>query len=482
MPDAPHAARAEDRGMTILSPDLPMLGMELAGDLRRRGFGSQLITPANGRYEAARRVWNGSVDRHPALIAECATPRDVALAIAVARERDLPLAVRGGGHSIPGQSVCDGGIVADLCGMRYASVDPANRRMRAGGGALLEDLARAGQDYGLAVPAGHISHTGIGGITTGGGVGWLQRRHGLTIDSLESVQVVTADGEVVEASEHANPDLFWGIRGGGGNFGVVTEFRFRAHPVGPVVLAGMLAFEIDRAHEAIAASRALQEQGHEDLTVFEVLAVAPPAPPFPPHLQGGPVCLLGMCWAGDVDAGNRAIAPLRALRPALDLVGPMPYLALQFMIDDTAPHGLRHYSKARWLTSDDAIGPMIDAFADAPSPFSSIILNRMGGAIGRVGADATAFAHRDAHSSAWIINSWTPEMGEDSDHVAWVRRGFDAAEPWAKGVYVNAIADEGAVRSAYPPATWDRLVEVKRRWDPENVFRLNQNIPPERAA
>jgi FAD/FMN-containing dehydrogenase len=406
----------------------------------------------------------------------------VALAICLARERDLPLAVRGGGHSIPGQSVCDGGIVADLKGLRYAHVDPAARRMRVGGGALLEDLARAGQDYGLAVPAGHISHTGVGGITTGGGVGWLQRRHGLTIDSLESAQVVTAEGEVVEASDAVNPDLFWGIRGGGGNFGVVTEFRFRAHPVGPVVVSGMLAFEYERAHEAIAASRALQEQGHEELTVFEVLAIAPPAPPFPPEMQGGPMCAIAACWAGDVEEGLRVIEPLRALRPALDLVEPMPYLAMQFMIDDTAPHGLRHYSKARWLTGDGAIEPLIDAFGDAPSPFSSIILNRMGGAISRVPADATAFAHRDAHSSAWIINSWSPEMGEDEPHVEWVRRGFDAAEPWAGGSYVNALADEGTVRSAYPPATYDRLVEVKRAWDPENVFRLNQNIPPERAA
>ena len=464
--------------MTTFTEDLPALGMDLAGALRRRGFASQLITPMNGRYDAARAVWNGAIDRRPALVAECATPRDVALAIGLARERGLPLAVRGGGHSVPGLSVCDGGIVADLKGLRYAQVDPAARTMRVGGGALLEDLARAGQDYGLAVPAGHISHTGVGGITTGGGVGWLQRRYGLTIDSLESVQLVTADGETVEADAHRNADLFWGVRGGGGNFGVVTEFRFRAHPVGPVVLAGLLAFEYERAHEAVAASRALQAQGFDDLTVFEVLAVAPPAPPFPAHLQGGPVCLLGVCWAGEIDAGQVALRPLRDLGPALDLVEPMPYLALQFMIDDTAPHGLRHYSKARWLTGDGAVGPMIEAFADAPSPFSSIILNRMGGAIADVPADATAFAHRDAHSSAWVINSWTPEMGADDAHVAWVRRGFDAAGPWGMGSYVNALADEGSVSTAYPPATYARLQEVKRRWDPENVFRLNQNVAP----
>jgi FAD/FMN-containing dehydrogenase len=470
--------------MTLTAPDLVSFGQELAAGLRRRGFSSQLVTPFDGRYDAARAVWNGAVDRRPALVARCATPRDVALAIAMARERSVPLAVRGGGHSIPGQSVCDGGIVADLGGMRYAHVDPAARTMRAGGGALLEDLARAGQDYGLAVPAGHISHTGIGGITTGGGVGWLQRRHGLTIDSLQSVQMVTADGEVVEADEHRNPDLFWGVRGGGGNFGVVTEFRFRAHPVGPIVLAGMLAFELDRAHEAIAASRALQDESNEDLTIFEVLAFAPPAEPFPAHLQGAPMCAIALAWAGDPEAGARAIEPLRALRPALDLVEPMPYLALQFMIDDTAPPGLRHYSKAHWLTGmgEETLDALIGGFAGATSPFASIILGRMGGAVARVPEDATAFAHRNVDGNAWFINSWTPEMGEDEPHVEWVRRGWSAAAPWSAGAYVNALAGDDAPHRSYPPATWDRLVEVKRRWDPENVFRLNQNVPPDRVA
>lgn len=472
--------------MTIIASDLPMLGQELAGALRRRGFGSGLITPSDGRYDGARRVWNGSIDRRPALVARCASPRDVALAIEIAREHALPLAVRGGGHSIPGQSVCDDGVVVDLGGLRYATLDPAARRMRAGGGALLEDLARAGQDYGLVVPAGHISHTGVGGITTGGGIGWLQRRYGLTIDSLESVQVVTADGDVVEADSDRNADLFWGVRGGGGNFGVVTEFRFRAHPVGPIVLAGMLVFEYERAHEVIAASRALQEQGLEDLTVYEVLAVAPPAPPFPAHVQGRPMVALGLVWAGDAESGRRAIEPLRTLRPALDLVEPMPYLSMQFMIDHTAPPGLRHYSKAHWLRGfpADALDAIVASFEGATSPFASIILTRMGGAVGRVPVEATAFGHRDAHTNAWFINSWPEGMGEDDDHIAWVRRGYEEALPWSRGVYVNALGDEGAqrVRAAYPPATWERLVDVKRRWDPENAFRLNQNVPPERVA
>jgi FAD/FMN-containing dehydrogenase len=472
--------------MTILlPPDVHALGAELAGDLRRRGFGSQLIPPADGRYDGARRIWNASVDRRPALIARCATERDVALAIAVARERDLPLAVRSGGHSIPGLSVCDGGIVVDLAPMRYARVTPGDRRMVAGGGALLEDLARAGQDFGLAVPAGHISHTGIGGITTGGGIGWLSRRFGLTIDSLESARVVTAEGEVVEASEESNPDLFWGIRGGGGNFGVVTEFRFKAHPVGPAVLAGMLVFERERAHEVIAASRALQDEGVEDLTIYEVLATAPPVPPFPDHLQGKPMVALAMVWAGGIESGQAAIAPLRKLGPALDLVAPMPYLAMQFMIDETAPHGLNQYSKSHWLSSfcEHAIEDVIEATRDTPSPLASVLLSRMGGAVSRVPAEATAFGHRDAHSIAWIVTGWP--AGPAEPQREWVQRVWEAARPWSQGVYVNAVGQgEGAdrVRAAYAPATWDRLVEVKRRWDPENVFRLNQNVPPERAA
>ena len=469
--------------MSILAPDLTTLGRELAASLRLRGFGSQLITPDNGRYEGARRVWNGGVDRRPALIAECATPSDVALAIGAARERGLPLAVRSGGHSVSGLSVCDDGVVVDLRGMRYANVDPASRTMRVGGGALLEDVSRAGQDYGLAVPTGQVSHTGIGGIATGGGIGWLQRRYGLTIDSIESIQLVTADGEVVEADASRNADLFWAVRGGGGNFGVVTEFRFRAHPVGPVVLAGMLVFEFDRAHEVIAASRALQETVGEDLTVAEVLAFAPPVAPFPEDLHGRPMVAVGLVWAGDVESGARAVQPLRALGPALDLVQPMPYLATQFMVDDTAPHGLHQYSKAHWLRElgDDPLAAMIGAFEGATSPFSAIILSRMGGAVERVPADATAFAHREVHTSAWFTNLWPAGMGDDADHVEWVRRAYAMGEPWSMGTYVNALDDDGP-RRAYPAATWDRLVQVKRRWDPENVFRLNQNVPPDRAA
>ena len=464
---------------TLTAPD-HLLGMEIAAGIRAGGFSSQLIHAADGRYDSARQVWSGSVDRRPALIAQCATPHDVALAIAAARERDLPLAVRGGGHSMVGHGTCDGGIVADLSPMRRVDVDPAWRTMRVGGGALLEDLARAGQAYGLAVPPGHVSHTGIGGITLGGGMGWYHRQLGLIIDNLLSAQVVTADGEVVEASEDVNPDLFWALRGGGGNFGVVTEFTFRAHPLGPTVFAGMMVFEHHRAAEAIHTSRMLLEQ-HPELMTWEILGLCPPAPHFPHELHGRPVCLVAATWTGEIDAGRRATEPLRRIGPAADMTGPMPFSAIHFVADDSAPPGLDFYGRSHWMREfgEPAVEAMVDAITDTTSPFGSILCGRMGGAVTNVPADATAFAHRDAHSVVWIVNA--APAGDPEPHFDWVRRTHDAATPWSTGgVYVNALdrGEEDRLRAAYPGGTWERLVEVKDRWDPENVFRLNQNVPP----
>ena len=465
---------------TITSPDLGLLGLDLAGAIRAGGFSSQLIHALDGRYDGARRVWNGGIDRRPALIAQCATPRDVALAIAQARARDLPLAIRGGGHSVVGFGVCDGGIVVDLSPMRRVDVDAAARTMRVGGGALLEDVARAGEAYGLAVPPGHVSHTGVGGITLGGGMGWYSRQLGLMIDNLLSAKVVTAEGEIVEASESCNPDLFWALRGGGGNFGVATEFRFRAQPLGPTVFSGMMVFEHARAAEAIAVSRSIVER-HAELQTWEILAVCPPAPPFPAELHGEPVCLIISTWTGGIDAGRRATEPLREAGPAADLTGPMPYSAIQFMADNSAPPGLNFYGRSHWMADypEPAIDAMVEAITHATSPFSSIITARMGGAVAAVAADATAFAHRDAHSVLWTVNAGLG--GDPEPHFDWVRRTYDAAAPWSTGgVYVNALdrGEEHRLGAAYPDATWKRLVEVKDRWDPENVFRLNQNVRP----
>jgi FAD/FMN-containing dehydrogenase len=465
---------------SLSTPDLGLLGMELAGSMRARGFSSQLIHPMDGRYDGLRRVWNGGISRFPALIAQCATPHDVALAIALARERELPLAVRGGGHSVLGLGTCDGGVVADLSPMRRVDVDPASASIRAGGGALLEDIARACQQFGLATPHGHVSHTGIGGITLGGGMGWYQRQFGLMIDNLLSAQVVTASGDVVEASAEVNSDLFWALRGGGGNFGVVTEFRFRAHPLSPTVFSGLMVFEHSRSVEAIQVSRDLLDR-HPQMTNWEILAICPPAPPFPEDLHGEPVCLVGVTWSGSIDAGHAATKPLRDVGPGLDMTGPMPYAAMQFVADNSAPPGLNMYGRSHWMREfpSAAIEAAVDAMTQATSPFSSVICGRMGGAISEVRSDATAFAHRDAHSVVWTVNHSPDEDAEP--HFDWVRRTHDAQTPWSTGgVYVNALdrGEEDRVRAAYSPATWDRLVEMKDRWDPENVFRLNQNVPP----
>ena len=469
------------RTMTITTtPDLGLLGMEVAGGMRARGFSSQLIHPLDGRYDGARKVWNHSFDRRPALIAQCATSHDVALAVAAARERDLPLAVRGGGHSMVGFGTCDGGVVCDLSPMRSVDVDPAERTMRVGGGALLEDLARAGQAYGLAVPPGHVSHTGVGGITLGGGMGWYHRQLGLIIDNLLSAQVVTAEGEVVEASEDVNPDLFWALRGGGGNFGVVTEFRFRAQPLGPTVFSGMLVYEHARAAEAMLASRAIQER-HPELQCWEILAICPPAPPFPAALHGLPVCLVVVTWTGDIDAGREATEPLRGVGPALDMTGPMPFSAIGFIADNSAPPGMNFYGRSHWLREfgADAVAEMVDAITTADTPFASVLCGRMGGKVAEVPADATAFAHRDAHSVVWVVSALPPGAG--NAHFEWVRTTYDRTARWSTGgVYVNALdrGEEDRLRAAYTDATWERLVQVKDRWDPENVFRLNQNVPP----
>jgi FAD/FMN-containing dehydrogenase len=458
------------------------MSIAIATDLRRalRGHGATgaVIRPGDPDYDGARRIWNGTADRRPAAVVRCASERDVAAAIAVARAQDLPLAVRGGGHSLPGLSTCDDGIVADLSPLCGVEVDPQAGIARVGGGALLGQLDRATQRFGLAVTAGQVSHTGIGGLALGGGTGWLMRKHGLTIDSMVAAHVVTADGEHVRASEEEHPDLFWALRGGGGNFGVVTRFEFRLHRVGPMICGGMLVFPLARAEEVLAANQAVMAGAPDELTTFEVLITAPPEPPFPPELQGEPVVSIGVAHLGGESAAARDLAPLRALGPALDAVGPLPYLALQSMIDDSVPHGRRYYVRGQWLhgLDDGAIGAVVDAHAAATSPFGQIVMCRMGGAVARVPSDATAFARRDAGHLALLVGAW--EDADDERHIGWVRSLSDALEPSCSGGgYVNELGDRPA-RAGYTDAAWERLVAVKDRWDPSNVFRLNANIPP----
>src|SRR4051794_15050719 len=461
------------------------LTRDIARQLTRRGFTGELIEPGHGTaYEQARRVWTGSIDRRPAAVARCHDGDDVAAAVTASIELGLPLAVRGGGHSMAGHSTCDGGIVVDLSPMRAVRVDPVARRARVAGGALLGDLDEATQEHGLAVPAGQVSHTGVAGLTLGGGVGYLMRKHGLTIDSLRAATVVTAGGEQVRAGDEDNADLFWALRGGGGNFGVVTEFDFELHEVGPLINAGVLVYPYERAGEIMRASRALMADAPDELTIHELLIKLPFHEPFPPELQGQPVVMLVIAHVGGDEQARADLEPLRALGPVFDLLGPMPFLALQTMIDHDTRHGLGHYSKSHWLAGyeDGLIDTLVERFAEAPSPQSHVITARMGGAISRVPADATAFAHRDAANLLWVIGLWEDPSEPVDAHREWVNGIVDATRPYSTGgAYVNSLAEDAGsepVRSAYGEATFARLREVKRRWDPGNAFRLNANIPP----
>lgn len=424
------------------------------------------------------------IDRRPALIVCCATVEDVRVGLAFAREHDLPVAVRGGGHNVAGFGTCDGGVVLDLSPMKGIAVDPEARTARVEAGCLLSDLDRATQVYGLAVPAGQISHTGIAGLTLGGGLGWLMRQHGLTVDNLLAVELVSAEGEPLRASAAENADLFWAVRGGGGNFGVVVAFEYRLHRVGPTVLGGLLVYPIAQAREVLRHVRGVMAAATDELGLVATVTTAPPAAPFPEALWGRPVLALGLCFAGKIAAGERVVAPLRAFgAPALDLVGPMPYVALQAMSDPAAPHGRHYWEKAGYLAAlpDAAIDAFLARTAVPTSPFCGVQLQAMGGAVARVAEGATAFAHRDAPWMFTAVGAWSGDDPEAGRHIGWARGFAEALAPWSTGgVYVNALGEEGAdrVRAAYPPATYARLAAIKATYDPGNVFRLNQNIVP----
>jgi FAD/FMN-containing dehydrogenase len=455
---------------------LPGLEERISGDV---------IRPGDSRYGAARTLWNAAIDKRPALIARPASAEDVGIVIAAAREAGLEIAVRCGGHSIAGHSMAEAGVTIDLSLLNSVTVDPHARVARVGGGALLNDVAEAASPHALAMPFGHISHTGIGGFTLGGGIGWVMRRYGLAIDSLRRARLVTASGEIHTASADENIDLFWALRGGGGNFGVVTEFEFDLHPLGPQVLAGLVLHRLEDAAEVFRFSREYMEEAPDGLTVFETFMSVPPEEPFPTALHGRPAFGLGVAYAGPVEEGERVLRPLREFgSPALDIVAPMSPIGLQQMLDPTAPHGMRDYNKAHWLRElpDSAIDEQVRLHAEVPSPMSLIINARMGGAIERVSPEETAFGHRDANRLVWVVSAYWE--GDDDEQVDWCRTVFDAMTPHSGGVYVNALGDEGEerVRNSYADEVWNRLVAVKSRWDPDNVFHLNQNIPPSRGG
>jgi FAD/FMN-containing dehydrogenase len=445
-------------------------------------FRGEQLRPGDPGSDEARRVFNGAIDRRPRLIARCAGADDVKAAIALARDAELPLAIYGGGHSVAGHSVCDDGVMIDLRPMNRIDVDPATRTAYVEAGATWGDVDAATQAHGLAVTGGRVSATGVVGLTLGSGSGWLERKLGFACDNLLEIELVTARGELVKASEHENAELFWGLRGGSGNFGVVTALRFKLHPVGPLVLAGMLLFPRERAGEVLRAYRDFMRDAPDEVGGGFALICAPPEPFVPEHLRLQPVCGLILTYAGDLDAGERVLAPLRTLG-GLDLIQPMPYVALQRMLDPACPKGMQNYWTADFLGGlpDDAIEMLVAGVA--PSPLTQVLIAPGGGALSRVPDDATAMGHRQAPWNVHYLSMWA-DPADTERNVEWTRALAAAMKPWTTGgLYLNYIGDEGdeRVRAAFG-AKYERLQALKERWDPQNLFRSNQNITPRRAA
>jgi FAD/FMN-containing dehydrogenase len=448
----------------------------------RTSFRGRLILPSDPQFDEARRVWNGTIDRRPALIAQCSGAGDVITAVKFAAHHGLLVAVRGGGHSIPGHSVCDGGLVIDLSAMRGIVVDPRRSTVRAQAGALWGDVDHESQAFGLATPGGVVSTTGIAGLTLGGGSqSWLIRKYGNAADNLISADVVTANGEFVTANDRENADLFWALRGGGGNFGIVTSFEFQLHPVGPIVLAGGAFFSWDRLKEITEFYLDYVKTVPDELTTMLFYWSAPPAPFLPESIHGRNVAIIAACYAGPIEAGEKVVAPIRALKPTVDILGPLPYAALQAMFDPIVPKGICGYVTSDYF--DNIPRAMVDdlvAWAERkPYAMSMARLNHFGGAMSRIADDATPFPHRKALFAFSQDALWNkPEEAEAS--VQWAKGYWQALRAYSpRGAYVNFMEEEGEdrVRESYR-GNYDRLVQIKRRYDPTNLFRLNQNIKP----
>ncbi|MEW5974786.1 MAG: FAD-binding oxidoreductase [Acidobacteriota bacterium] len=448
------------------------------------GFRGRLISADQADYDIARAVWNGAIDRRPRLIARCIGTADVVAAMRFARDRHLEIAIRGGGHNVAGTAVCDDGIVIDLSAMRAVRVDPAARRAWVQGGALWGDVDHETQAHGLATTGGIVSHTGVAGLTLGGGVGWLMRKHGLTVDNLLAAEVVTAEGERRRASQDEHPDLFWALRGGGGNFGAVTWFEFRLHPVGPTVLAGPILWDASDAGDLLRFYRDFIREAPDELGTVVRFGTAPPLPVIPKDLHWRPVMLVGTCYAGPIADGEQALRPLRARRtPLLDLVGPMPYVGFQSALDSTVVHGWNYYWKSTYLPalSDELIDVIAQHAFSCSSPRSYVAMFHLKGAVSRAAEDGTAFGNRQASHAVTLDAVWRPGEAFGDRDTAWTRRFFDALGPFRQGVYVNFLGgdeDPGRVREAYGDSIYDRLITVKTKYDPDNVFHHNQNIRP----
>ncbi len=467
---------------TTLSGTNIILSDEAVEEFKNKLRG-QMILPDDDGYDEARTLYNAMIDRRPALIIRCAGVSDVIDSVNFARDNNLLLAVRGAGHNVAGLATCDGGMVIDLTQMKGMRIDLAAKTVRGEPGLTWSELNHDLQGFGLAATGGFISTTGIGGLTLGGGLGWLIRQHGLACDNLTSADVVTADGQFLTASETQNQDLFWGIRGGGGNFGVVVSFEFRIHPVG-TVLAGLVAHPIAKAKEALRFWRDFEATAPEEFTAGAALLTAPPAPFVPEEVHGTHVCGIVGVYNGDLDTGEKAIRPIREYGPpVVDIYQPMPYTAAQAMLDDFFPSGYRNYWKSSILRelSDDAIDTIVAHFEQVPSPMTLVIIEHNGeGAMNRVDASETAFGHRDWSYNFLITSIWA-DAADDEKNIAWTRGLWDAVQPFAKDeVYVNYLDEEGddRVKEAYAPQTYERLVDLKNKYDPKNLFRRNQNIKP----
>lgn len=470
----PIPAQTLDREPTTLpSDEVEGLGERLRGPL---------LTEGDDGYEPTRTIWNAMIDKRPALIARCTGAADVRDAVRFAREYDLLISVHGGGHNVAGKAVCDGGLMLDLSPMNHVRVDPEAQTARVAGGAVVADLDHEAEAFGLATPGGIVSTTGIAGITVGGGLGWLSRRHGLVHDNLVSADVVTGEGKLVQASEEKNSDLFWGLRGGGGNFGIATSFEFELHQIGPEILNVRLLYPYEAAADALRAYREFMADAPKEASLYAALLQGSPEYGVPEPLHGETLFAFRGLYTGAPSEGRKVFRPLREFGdPIADLTQPIPYTVHQKQADDLYREGHRNYWKANFYEelSDGLIEAVVDHVDPLPSPYSTVFFEWMGGAIAEPAPDATAFPHRGAAFSLTVAPKWE-DPARDEEMIAWARRFHEATAPYAaEGVYVNYLDQDESdrVSDAYG-GTQDRLVELKNRWDPDNLFRMNQNIEP----
>ncbi len=435
-------------------------------------------------WDEAVLLWNAAVASQPALVVQPEVAADVAETIRFVRDRGLAVSVKGGGHNIAGTAIVPGGVTLDMSRMKNIDVDPDTRTAVVGAGCLLGDMDRATQTHGLATPLGFISETGVAGLTLGGGLGYLTRRFGWTVDNLEAVEIVTADGEVLTADHEQHPDLFWALRGGGGNFGVVTRFSFRLHDVGPEVFGGLIAWPFERTAEIQEAYRDLTAQAPRELSVWLNLVTAPPAPFVPPEWHGERVCAMAVCYSGDLDRVDEVIAPIRALDgPVIDVLGVQPYVQMQSYLDDGEPKGLAYYWKTEYLTDldDGLLAATRTAFARCPMPQAQLGILHLAGALNDRDADDGAVGNRDIAYAVGVLGAWDADHADGPAFEQWVREAHASVRPFSTGrTYINfQTADEGDERIAATYGdNYRRLAEIKRRYDPDNLFRANRNIPP----